>query len=213
MLCFTCIPYASASVLTALLPAAAPCRLQRGIVASGEHEGKVVVKVSERFFRPAEVELLLGDPAKAKAVLGWHPEQLTSVEKLCEEMVDSDMELAKLEIMNVEMKKKLKVRAACCSWWCDERVLKYAVQLCCCRLLACFVSCTVTSSCVGGWRQPGTALKQAALCGSLHTSCMFCWDSLIFLLLLCFAGALLSAGMVLWPSAGRRLLASSATRL
>ncbi|WIA08999.1 hypothetical protein OEZ85_008413 [Tetradesmus obliquus] len=82
---------------------------ERGIVASGEHEGKVVVKVSERFFRPAEVELLLGDPAKAKAVLGWHPEQLTSVEKLCEEMVDADMELAKLEIMNVEMKKKLKV--------------------------------------------------------------------------------------------------------
>lgn len=83
--------------------------LQRGVVASGEHEGKVVVKVSERFFRPAEVELLLGDPTKAKEVLGWHPEQLTSVEQLCEEMVDSDVELGKLEIMNNEMKKKLKV--------------------------------------------------------------------------------------------------------
>jgi GDPmannose 4,6-dehydratase len=69
----------------------------------------VVVKVSERFFRPAEVDLLLGDPFKAKAVLGWHPEQLTSVEKLCDEMVDADMQLAKLEIMNLEMKTKLKV--------------------------------------------------------------------------------------------------------
>ncbi len=87
--------------------------MQRGIVASGPHAGKVVVQVSERFFRPAEVDLLLGDPAKAKAVLGWHPEQLTSVEALCEEMVDADMELAKLEIMNVEAKKKLKVGRGC----------------------------------------------------------------------------------------------------
>jgi GDPmannose 4,6-dehydratase len=82
---------------------------ERGIVASGEHEGKVVVAVSERFFRPAEVDLLLGDPTKAKTVLGWHPEQLTSVERLCEEMVDADLGLAKLEIMNMDMKKKLKV--------------------------------------------------------------------------------------------------------
>lgn len=89
-----------------------PHGMQRGIVASGEHEGKVVVAVSERFFRPAEVDLLLGDPTKAKTILGWHPEQLTPVERLCEEMVDADLELAKLEIMNMEMKKKLKVRGS-----------------------------------------------------------------------------------------------------
>ena len=88
------------------------CCLQRGIVVSGEHAGKTVVKVSERFFRPAEVELLLGDPAKAREVLGWDPDKMTSVEKLCEEMVDSDIELAKMELAKNDLKKKLKV----CNW-------------------------------------------------------------------------------------------------
>lgn len=87
-----------------------PCHLQRGIVASGEHAGKVVVKVSERFFRPAEVDLLLGEPSKAREVLGWDPDKMTSVEKLCEEMVDSDIELAKMELAKNDLKKKLKVR-------------------------------------------------------------------------------------------------------
>jgi GDP-D-mannose dehydratase len=83
--------------------------LQRGIVASGEHAGKVVVKVSERFFRPAEVELLLGDPQKARDVLGWDPDKMTQVDKLCEEMVDADVELAKMELAKIDLKKKLKV--------------------------------------------------------------------------------------------------------
>jgi len=82
---------------------------ERGIVASGEHAGKMVVKVSERFFRPAEVELLLGDPAKAREVLGWDPDKMTSVDKLCEEMVDADIELAKMELAKIDLKKKLKV--------------------------------------------------------------------------------------------------------
>lgn len=69
----------------------------------------MVVKVSERFFRPAEVELLLGDPAKAKAVLGWDADKQTSVEKLCEEMVDADIELAKMDLAKIDLKKKLKV--------------------------------------------------------------------------------------------------------
>jgi hypothetical protein len=86
--------------------------LQRGIVASGEHAGKEVVKVSERFFRPAEVELLLGDPTKAKEVLGWDADKQTSVDKLCEEMVDSDIEMAKMEMARNDLRKKLKVRAA-----------------------------------------------------------------------------------------------------
>lgn len=45
----------------------------------------------ERFFRPAEVDLLVGDPSKARLVLGWQPE--TSFETLVKMMVDSDMEL------------------------------------------------------------------------------------------------------------------------
>jgi GDPmannose 4,6-dehydratase len=82
---------------------------ERGIVASGEHAGKVVVKVSERFFRPAEVELLLGDPTKTREVLGWDPDKMTAVDKLCEEMVDSDIELAKMEMAKIDLRKKLKV--------------------------------------------------------------------------------------------------------
>lgn len=70
-----------------------------------------MIKVSERFFRPAEVDLLLGDPTKAKTELGWHPEQLTGVDQLCEEMVDADMELAKMELAKIDLKKKLKVGA------------------------------------------------------------------------------------------------------
>lgn len=54
--------------------------------------GKVLVEVDARFFRPAEVETLLGDPTKAKTKLGWNPRK-TSFEKLVEIMVDSDMEL------------------------------------------------------------------------------------------------------------------------
>ncbi len=51
------------------------------------------VVIDEAFFRPAEVDLLVGDPAKAHAVLGWKPE--TSFEQLVTMMVDADMELVK----------------------------------------------------------------------------------------------------------------------
>lgn len=53
------------------------------------------VEFDKRYLRPAEVDLLLGDPAKAKEKLGWEPE--TSVETLAAMMVDADMELAKRE--------------------------------------------------------------------------------------------------------------------
>jgi len=53
------------------------------------------VEFDPRYLRPAEVDLLLGDPAKAKEKLGWEPE--TSVEELAAMMVDSDMELARRE--------------------------------------------------------------------------------------------------------------------
>ncbi|MFC4700843.1 GDP-mannose 4,6-dehydratase [Glaciecola siphonariae] len=55
--------------------------------------GDIIVKVDPRYFRPAEVETLLGDPTKAKEKLGWVPE--ITVEEMCAEMVQSDLEVAK----------------------------------------------------------------------------------------------------------------------
>ncbi|MDW2080745.1 GDP-mannose 4,6-dehydratase [Vibrio sp. 1640] len=55
--------------------------------------GDVIVRVNPKFFRPAEVETLLGDPSKAKAKLGWVPE--ISVEEMCAEMVAYDIDKAK----------------------------------------------------------------------------------------------------------------------
>lgn len=55
--------------------------------------GDVIVKVDPRYFRPAEVESLLGDPSKAKAKLGWEPE--ISVQEMCAEMVQEDLKIAK----------------------------------------------------------------------------------------------------------------------
>jgi GDPmannose 4,6-dehydratase len=59
--------------------------------------GKTVVKVDPRYFRPTEVETLLGDPTKAKTKLGWTPK--TSFAKLVEEMVASDLEDAKRDAL------------------------------------------------------------------------------------------------------------------
>ncbi|EIQ7476432.1 GDP-mannose 4,6-dehydratase [Vibrio diabolicus] len=55
--------------------------------------GDVIVRVNPKFFRPAEVETLLGDPSKAKAKLGWVPE--ITVEEMCSEMVAADIDKAK----------------------------------------------------------------------------------------------------------------------
>ncbi len=55
--------------------------------------GDVIVKVDPRYFRPAEVETLLGDPSKAKEKLGWTPE--ITVEQMCAEMVANDLNNAK----------------------------------------------------------------------------------------------------------------------
>ncbi|KIP05460.1 hypothetical protein PHLGIDRAFT_36442 [Phlebiopsis gigantea 11061_1 CR5-6] len=55
--------------------------------------GKVVVKVDARYFRPAEVELLLGNPAKAERVLGW--KRKVDFESLVKEMVDADLAASK----------------------------------------------------------------------------------------------------------------------
>ena len=55
--------------------------------------GDIIVKIDPRYFRPAEVETLLGDPSKAKQKLGWVPE--ITVQEMCEEMVANDLESAK----------------------------------------------------------------------------------------------------------------------
>ena len=56
---------------------------------------KTVVKVSKRYYRPTEVETLLGDSSKAKEKLGWSAK--TSFEELVRLMVDSDLDLARKE--------------------------------------------------------------------------------------------------------------------
>ena len=62
----------------------------------GEHKitpGTIVVKVDPKYFRPTEVELLIGDPTKAKSLLDWQPKY--DVQSLCKEMVLADVELFK----------------------------------------------------------------------------------------------------------------------
>ncbi|MCA1938604.1 MAG: GDP-mannose 4,6-dehydratase [Dechloromonas sp.] len=63
------------------------------ILAPALKVGDIIVKIDPRYFRPAEVETLLGDPSKAKAKLGWVPE--ITVQEMCEEMVAHDLESAK----------------------------------------------------------------------------------------------------------------------
>jgi GDPmannose 4,6-dehydratase len=55
--------------------------------------GDVIVRIDQRYFRPTEVETLLGDPTKAKEKLGWGPE--ITVQEMCAEMVASDLAQAK----------------------------------------------------------------------------------------------------------------------
>eukprot|EP00429_Kryptoperidinium_foliaceum_P052603 CAMPEP_0176083172 /NCGR_PEP_ID=MMETSP0120_2-20121206/41609_1 /TAXON_ID=160619 /ORGANISM="Kryptoperidinium foliaceum, Strain CCMP 1326" /LENGTH=358 /DNA_ID=CAMNT_0017416951 /DNA_START=25 /DNA_END=1097 /DNA_ORIENTATION=+ len=59
-------------------------------------ESKVLVKIDPRYFRPTEVDLLLGDPTKAKNQLGWVSK--TPFEKLVQEMVEEDLKMVKGEI-------------------------------------------------------------------------------------------------------------------
>ncbi|MGL5319068.1 MAG: GDP-mannose 4,6-dehydratase [Bacteroidales bacterium] len=58
--------------------------------------GQVVVEVDPAYFRPTEVELLIGDPTKSKTVLGWIPEY--DLKALCEDMVLHDVKLTKKEV-------------------------------------------------------------------------------------------------------------------
>ena len=65
-------------------------------VGKDKATGKVVVSVNPKFFRPAEVELLIGNPAKAEEKLGWKRE--ISFQELVERMVKNDLALVEKEI-------------------------------------------------------------------------------------------------------------------
>jgi GDPmannose 4,6-dehydratase len=59
-------------------------------------EGQVVVKVDPKYYRPTEVDLLIGDPTKAMSKLGWKPKY--DLAMLIKEMVESDVTLFKKEL-------------------------------------------------------------------------------------------------------------------
>ena len=65
-------------------------------VGKDKATGKVVVKVNKNFFRPAEVDILIGNPAKADAKLGWV--RHISFDELVERMVKNDLALVEKEI-------------------------------------------------------------------------------------------------------------------
>lgn len=84
---------------------------ERGICASVDTEkagvsknleGKVLVEVDPKYFRPAEVEQLLGDPTKASTVLGWNP-QKTSFQELVSIMVQHDMKFVRKLKLKMEI--------------------------------------------------------------------------------------------------------------
>ena len=68
-------------------------------------EGKSLVEVDPKYFRPAEVDQLLGDPSKAKSKLGWNP-QKTSFEDLVKIMVRHDMKFVKKLFLKAQMEKE-----------------------------------------------------------------------------------------------------------
>ena len=69
-------------------------------VGRREDTGKIVVRIDQNYFRPSEVETLLGDPTKAARELGW--EAQTSLEDLVKEMILNDLKIAKNEILNLK---------------------------------------------------------------------------------------------------------------
>ena len=65
----------------------------KGLDEVGSYEGKDIIKVDPRYFRPSEVETLLGDSSKAKDVLKWNPK--ISFKQLVKEMIENDLKLEK----------------------------------------------------------------------------------------------------------------------
>lgn len=77
---------------------------EKGIVDSvdsdktpGIRVGDVIIQIDPRYFRPAEVETLLGDPTKAKKVLGWTPN--ISAQEMCAEMTAEDLKIAQRHVL------------------------------------------------------------------------------------------------------------------
>jgi GDPmannose 4,6-dehydratase len=65
----------------------------RGVNEIGYSDGKAIVRIDPRYFRPTEVESLLGDPTKAKRKLSWLPE--ITAKEMCAEMVANDLSQSK----------------------------------------------------------------------------------------------------------------------
>ena len=58
-----------------------------------DENGNIIIECDKKYFRPTEVDILLGDPTKAKKKIGWEPK--ISFDKLVEEMVEKDLEFIK----------------------------------------------------------------------------------------------------------------------
>ena len=69
-----------------------------------DKKNNIIVKIDKNYFRPTEVETLLGDITKAKSELGWQPR--VTIDKLIEEMVETDKQIAKEELMLKENRLK-----------------------------------------------------------------------------------------------------------
>ena len=65
----------------------------KGDLATKVKRGQEIIKIDKRYFRPAEVETLLGDPTKAKEELSWEP--TISAKQMCKEMIEEDYKSAK----------------------------------------------------------------------------------------------------------------------
>ena len=60
-------------------------------------KGDIICKVDDRYFRPSEVDTLLGDSSLAKKELGWEPK--ITVQEMCKEMINEDFEEAKKNVL------------------------------------------------------------------------------------------------------------------
>ena len=68
-----------------------------GADAPALNVGDIICRIDPRYYRPAEVETLLGDPSKAKRILGWQPK--VTVKEMCSEMVSADLNIAKRNVL------------------------------------------------------------------------------------------------------------------
>lgn len=85
------------------------CWEGKGVNEVAYWKNKPIVRIDPRYFRPTEVESLLGDPIKAKQKLGWVPE--IDVQQMCKEMVDVDLEQAKQQVLFKANGYRVSVRA------------------------------------------------------------------------------------------------------